>query len=126
MSTSIPCIKYKTEVNLATVTSVNIDITVNNFTHSKKIPIFTSKMGIEGLFYVIDKYKEYSTALNFQVADKWSNFNEVLDMVAESKWDTQISGITAQAQTNNRFKEKLDKFVHSYTRVTHLRVVLIK
>ena len=126
MSTFIPCVKHKTEFNPAMVTSVKIDITVNNVTRLKKFPSFMAKMGIEGLFYVIDKYKEYSTALNFQVADKWSNFNEVLDMVAESKWDTQISGITAQAQTNNRFKEKLDKFVHSYTRVTHLRVVLIK
>jgi hypothetical protein len=105
---------------------VKLDITVNNVTRSKKFPIFSAKMGIEGLIYVIDKFKKHSANLNFDAADKWNNFDEVLDTVAESKWETQVANIAPQARNNNRFNAELDVFIQSHTGSTHPRDVLIK
>ena len=68
---------------------VKIDKNDAGVIHPKKLPVFTAKHGVEGLFHVVDKNDKEGQQLNFTVTEYWNFFENVLDTVAESKWKTK-------------------------------------
>ena len=96
MTTQIPCIKYEDVLDASKMEEVKIETTdQNGRVRSKKVPVFTAKVGVEGLFHVIDKYNRMADRLALTVAERWDQFDDVLDQVAERKWAAQTSNLTA-------------------------------
>ena len=96
MSKAKPCIVYKETLDPSTMTLVKVETIVGGNFRSKKIPIFTGSTGVEGLFFVIDRFVKAATWLQFTPADLWDQFEEVLDTVAEKKWINLTQGIWGQ------------------------------
>jgi hypothetical protein len=73
---------------------------VNN--RSRKVPVFTPTMKLEGLLYVYDSFDKAARRLNLAVAEYWEQFEDVLDISARGKWTNLIAGIAENQRTRAR------------------------
>ena len=127
MTTQEPCIKYEDEFSPSKLETVKIEkVDQNGQVRTKKVPVFTAKVGVEGLFHVIDKYKRMADRLALTVAEKWDQFDDVLDQVSEKKWDSQTKNIAANQRTNNRFDTEIEEFIQSYAQDPNPKDILLK
>lgn len=126
MTSQTPCVLYESKFKVSDLDTQKIENVVNRTVRNKKIPVFSSVHGIEGLFHVIDKFNKAATRLQLQDQTKWDTFEDALDRVAESKWENQISNIADVDKTDQRFDVEIQKFVKSYSQDDNARDVLIK
>ena len=87
--------------------TINIDRKTNGTVRSKKVPVFSSKFGVKGIFHVID---------NFQIVNLWGQFEDVLDTVTEHKWDNLMTNISDKAHNSDQLYTIFKDFVHLYSK----------
>lgn len=121
-----PCILYKRKFDTSNLKLVKLK-KENNAGHlrSKKVPIFTASIGVEGLFHVISKYEKAAMRLGFTIGDHWTYFEDVLDSTAADKWENLNSTIVPQTRTQVCFDEAIQEFVGFYSKHPEPRDVQI-
>lgn len=123
MSSLKPCVEYKSKFDVTKMEQAKLELNAR----SKKVPIFSAKHGVEGLFHVIDQFQKAARRLAFQPADLWDQFEDVLDTTAANKWNNQIQGIAGGgARSRNRFLREQLLLVHSCAGEEHPRDVMFK
>ena len=127
MSTITPCITCEKKFKQADLELVKLELeNAAGNVRSKKVPVFTASIGVEGLFHANSKFDKAAERLNFQVADKWNYYEDALDATAADKWENLIAPIANNQRTGPRFNQTVAAFLHECTEDPEPRDTLIK
>jgi len=126
MAHAKPCIVHKESFHPVDLTTVKIKTIVAGVTRSKKVPVFKSATGVEGLFHVIDKFIKAGERLAFNSREHWDAFEDVLDTTAESKWSNIIHGVAVVQQMRARFNACVARLVSQCAQGDNPRDVLME
>ena len=62
--------QHESKLDISKVITVKMEKTENSAKKRKYFPQFTASMGIEGLLFIIDRFKNNTMKLNFTVGEK--------------------------------------------------------
>ncbi|MEO0404259.1 MAG: hypothetical protein AAF193_05265 [Bacteroidota bacterium] len=127
MSTINPCVPYKDNLDLTNFTKAKMEkANAAGQLIRREAPIFESKHGVEGLFYVLDQFDNVAEELSFTVGEKWLQFPQVLNRVAQARWNNLTRTVGANQRTQARFSEERRHLLSKYSEHENPRDVMLE